>query len=225
MICECGKDFEQKEFILGGQSFKYPHICTECTLETQNKLEARAKAEREKEEAERAVMWIERSGIPKRYRDMTEFVPRNPSQNITWDFRRSLIFSGGTGNGKTMLACYIALCGIRMYRKTARYTTHADMISLIKSTWSSKIVSEEQIVSDLVSCDVLILDEIDKQPYTEYLFRVLDGRYNEERPTIIIGNATGDQIKQVLGEALVSRLRQQGAAFKQFAKIDYRNEN
>ena len=51
-----------------------------------------------------------------------------------------------------------------------------DMISKIKDSWYSKITCEEAVIRELIECDILIIDELDKQPYTDYLFRVLNGR-------------------------------------------------
>jgi len=221
---KCNTPFDQKEIAIGNITMQYPYECTKCALETTKRLEDEAKATQDAEEASRVDLWIKNAGIPLRYKNLTSFSPKNKTQSISWDFRRNLIFFGGTGAGKTHIACFIAIAGIKHYRKTARYTTHAEMIRRIKGTWSSKSISEESVINDLIGCDVLIIDEIDKQEYTQYLFQIMDGRYNAMLPTIIIGNATIDAIKSILGDAIVSRLREQGVSARAFEAVDYRDK-
>ena len=83
-------------------------------------------------------------------------------------------------------------------------------------------MSENEIMKELSTTDILIIDEIDKQEYTNQLFQIMDGRYANQKPTIIIGNATIDEVKAILGDALNSRLREFGAVIKPFSKCDYR---
>ena len=223
MICQkCNYEYNTIEQEIGGSVYIFPMSCPECDKAFRMKLEAETKANNEKAEAERINTWIKNAEIPPRYAVMREFTAKNQSQSLTWDFKKNLIFTGGTGAGKTTVACWLAIVSIIKYRKTARYKSYPDLLLSLDSNKFGKIVNTESVIQDCIECDILILDEIDKGVYSNYLFQIMNGRYNKQLPTIIIGNATIDEIKAIFGDALNSRLREQGAIVKGFASIDYR---
>lgn len=225
MICpKCNHEYETIEREIGGGVYTFPMSCPECDRVMRDRLEAETKAELVKQEAVRINLWIKNAEIPPRYAVMRECTPKNSTQELKWDFKKNLIFTGGTGAGKTTVACWIAIVGIIKYRKTARYKSYPDLLLSLDSNKFGKIVNTESVIQDCIECDILILDEIDKGVYSNYLFQIMNGRYNKQLPTIIIGNATIDEIKAIFGDALNSRLREQGTIVKGFASIDYRSE-
>lgn len=220
---KCGHEYETRVLtVINEVELIFPFDCPKCTQDEEKRTKQALEYEKIAKDRERVAEWILRANIPQIYAGMREYVPKADNQRLFWDFKKPLIFSGSTGSGKTMLACWLAIVGIAKYDKTARYFTHSGMVSRIKATWGSKYENEDTIINDCAKCDLLILDEMDKQEYTDYLFRVLDGRYQNQLPTILIANKTPDDIKQILGDALYSRLRGSNAIVKIFDNIDYR---
>ena len=221
MICpKCNHEYTQRDI---GNGLLIPVTCPECDRKFRAKMEAEAEQEKIRAENERILRWIKHSNIPPIYAAMRSYTPLNAVQAIEWDYKTPLLFIGGTGSGKTKRACWLAMFGIWKYNKTARYTLHSGLVSRIKASWNSKYETEDSVIRDFVDTDILILDEVDKQEYTEYLFRVLDGRYTANKPTILLSNGTGEEVKRILGDALYSRLTKgQGLKAYNFGNKDFR---
>ena len=63
-------------------------------------------------------------------------------------------------------------------------------------------------------CDLLIIDEVGVQRGSDFeketFFDVINERYENMRPTIILSNLTIEEIKVFLGERVFDRLRENG---------------
>lgn len=123
---------------------------------------------------------------------------------------RSLILLGNPGTGKTHLAC----ATLRVFRDqgyTGLYTTVERMIQMIRATWSSG-ESEAAVIRRFVDVDLLVLDEVGVQTGSDnekkLLFSVLNGRYENVKPTLLMGNETVAGFKAYLGERVIDRLRE-----------------
>lgn len=141
---------------------------------------------------------------------------------------RGLIFSGGTGTGKTRLAC--ALANNAMYHLVSvRYTTMAEMIAEVRSTYNGARpgVTEAMAVARFITgCDLLILDEIDifktdSQADMNLIYRIVDGRYQERRPIIALTNQIADGLDAFLGDRAAGRVRENSLVLS-FDWPDYR---
>jgi DNA replication protein DnaC len=124
-----------------------------------------------------------------------------------------LVLSGTVGTGKTHLALAIAQHVIS--NNTVFYTSAIDAIRSIRATWrlnSGK--SEAQALAEFTGVDLLIIDEIGVQYGTESeqmcLFDIIDKRYRDVKPTILISNLTKAELKGFLGERSFDRLREGG---------------
>jgi DNA replication protein DnaC len=127
---------------------------------------------------------------------------------------RCLVFSGKVGTGKTHLACAIAEALIRAEQRPY-YSTAAELIRLIRSAWRKDSEEDEsKILGRIQKIDLLILDEIgvkgggdaDVQQLTE----VIDLRYREIRPTLVVSNYSMEDMGKFLGERGVDRLKENG---------------
>jgi DNA replication protein DnaC len=127
---------------------------------------------------------------------------------------RSIMFLGSPGTGKTHLSVGIALEIMRDGR-TSVFTTASRLLRSIKDTYSKRSeVTESQAIAVFTTCDLLIVDEVGVQRGSEYekdmLFDVINERYENLRPTIILSNLTTEEIRAYLGDRVFDRLRENG---------------
>lgn len=129
----------------------------------------------------------------------------------TRDEGRNLLLIGGVGTGKTHLACSVARVFISS-GMSALYVRTGEMIDAVRETWGGQSrKSTRRIYRELADYDLLVIDELGRQAWTgdeqNILFKVLEGRNENLRPTILISNFSTEQIKELLGEAAYDRLR------------------
>lgn len=122
----------------------------------------------------------------------------------------SLVLSGKPGTGKSHLAGAVLhqLCD-----RDVRYITCMDMIRAVRDTWRKDSErSETQLLEYLESLDLLAIDELGMQYGTDgeqtIIFDVLDRRYREMHPVILITNQDRAGLTQFVGERVFDRLRE-----------------
>jgi DNA replication protein DnaC len=167
--------------------------------------ERRRAAQRELERA------VGRAGIPRRFRDRTfaSYQADTPAQRHALalcraysegfdEIRRKgscLLLVGGPGTGKTHLACAILSSVIRAGH-TGLFMSVSAALRLIREAYTPHARrSETESFALLTAPDLLVLDEVGLAVGSErnrraVLFDVLNTRYAEVRPTILIGNLT-----------------------------------
>lgn len=137
----------------------------------------------------------------------------------------ALIMIGITGTGKTLLACQLGQSLMAKAAKSVRYITAAGMISEIQATYGREGKSEEAEIMRFAQYDVLILDEIDairvKENASLLLTEIINRRYNENKPVIVISNQPFDNLAKFVGERVHSRLHE-SAFICDFNWGDYR---
>jgi DNA replication protein DnaC len=199
--------------------------------------EAAASAKRAEEEAaqvarreqERMEARINRAGIPFRYRskDFASFVADTDAKEralaIAMEFAQNydehmrkgtvIVFSGLPGTGKSHLAIAIALAV--MASRTALYTSAIDAVRMVRDTWRKGAEKTETEVLDMLSSlGLLILDEVGVQYGTDAeqvtLFDIIDKRYRDMMPMILLTNQNKAGMKQFLGDRSFDRLREGG---------------
>lgn len=184
------------------------------------------------------------SGIPARYRDATfdRYVIKDPDQAsvvsavrmfAAADVRawRSLVLYGSAGTGKTHLA--IAAANEMMSRGlTVKYVSCQSMVDrFVRSRSFSSDVTRESILEEMVAPDILVIDEIglagsvgvDDQMLAA-IYDVVNERYNEMRPVIICSNGTLSELRLVLGDRVIERLRENGGRFLKMDWVSFRKE-
>lgn len=125
-----------------------------------------------------------------------------------------LVMAGKVGTGKTHLAA--AMINIMVEKgRTCQLVKMSELIRNLKSTWSrSSEKSEAQLIDYYSKVSLLIIDEIGIQfgSDTEKLLlsEVIDNRYQDVLPTVLISNLDTDGIKGCIGDRSYDRLRQDG---------------
>ncbi|MEM9388725.1 MAG: ATP-binding protein [Pseudomonadota bacterium] len=142
------------------------------------------------------------------------------------DSGQCLLLTGGTGTGKTHLACRIARHCILPHRRSAMYITAMDAVRRFRDSWSTD-ESEGQVLRKFVEREMLVLDEVGVQRATDderlMLCEIIDARYRERRSTIVASNYPLADLATYLTDRGVSRLLENGASIP-FAWSDYRRK-
>jgi DNA replication protein DnaC len=138
---------------------------------------------------------------------------------------RCLIFSGNVGCGKTHLSCAILRWIVERpfvdtgtWRNAARhsvkYTTAAEVIGEIRSTWGKRELREADVFKSFARPHLLVLDEVGVQCGSKderrLLQQVIDHRYRDLRPTIVCSNLSKSEMSEFIGERGYDRLRENG---------------
>lgn len=221
-----------------------PFDCPGCRKEKKG-IEAK---EKEKQKRYENIEWnFLYSGIPKRYKGKTindvdcdyHSDPENRAlakQTLkiitkyieTFEDRfekgTSGFLSGACGTGKTMVACIVIDSVIRGGR-AGRYTTAWNLIQDIRKAYSTN-ESIQSIVKEFVSVDFLVIDEVGVQGGTNdervLLYQVIDGRYNEMKPTLLISNSKDPVADGYLDARTIDRLQEDGGFSISFEGDSYR---
>lgn len=113
------------------------------------------------------------------------------------------ICSAAKGSGKTMLACCLANEITKRYHGTVKFINVLDFLELIK-----KASTEGDNLQQLYEAGLLIIDDIGVQSSKEWsdsaLYRLINDRYVNKRPTIYTSNILIDQLK--MDERIIDRI-------------------
>lgn len=199
--------------------------CPSCLAEIdQRAIDAKAEIARRvaREDHTRALSTV---GVPSRFvgRTLANFKAETPEQqralSVASDFvvnwsemsRKGswLVFSGQPGTGKSHLA--IAILQALLPAHVGRYMTCLELIQTIRSAWrKDSEMSEMEVVAELAQVPLLVLDEIGVQNGTDsemlHLFDVLDKRYRDLMPTILLTNQNKEGFRQFVGERVYDRM-------------------
>lgn len=145
---------------------------------------------------------------------------------------RNLLMTGNVGTGKTHLACGIIQQLVRQENAVAVITTAAEIIRVFKRSMARDSgYTEGDVIDELASFDLLVIDEVGAQAGTAYelgmLHEVIDKRYQLVKPTVLVSNlpATSKQgadgkvapsLEQYIGARALDRLRENDALLAGF---------
>jgi DNA replication protein DnaC len=135
---------------------------------------------------------------------------------VDGNFETGLMMIGKNGTGKTMLAC-IVLQELIVYdpnnKRGYRYAEAIKIIRDIKDTWRKK-TSEQEAINKYIIPKVLVIDEIGMSygspTEKQFLTEIINDRYNKKLSTILAGNLTSIEIKEILGDRIFDRFCESG---------------
>lgn len=138
----------------------------------------------------------------------------------------NLIMAGSPGTGKTHLAIGIAHQVIAN-GYTAAFMTSMNAIRRVRETYRrDSDDTERAAIASLAAPDLLILDEVGVQLGTDAeritLFEIINARYEQMRPMILISNLDIEGVQEFLGRRSVDRLREGGGRAVVFDWASYR---
>lgn len=201
-------------------------VCAEAAKVAAGKQAIKEAAdERERVRAARTVARYGAAMIPPRFagKRLSDYVVTNEGQDKAlrlatrycerWEeclkLGRSLVFLGAPGTGKTHLAAGIAN-EILALGYTALFRSVPDAVGIIRQSYDGD-TTEAAAYARLIRPDLLILDEVGATRTTDHdmsvLFRILNSRYEAQRPTIAISNLKPEDFSALMGDRIVDRLR------------------
>lgn len=97
----------------------------------------------------------------------------------------SLLIWGDYGNGKSHLGAAVYNY-LHEQDYIVVFQSVPELLQRIRSTFGNSKETESEIMSALLRCDLLILDDIGAEKVTDWvqdaLFRIIDGRYRKNKP-------------------------------------------
>lgn len=222
-VCPEHGEFESRQMIHTGRGGIWSKCasCAEVARKAEeDRDEARKLANIERQHAER----LHFARIPARFIGRTfdtfkaEAEAQKHAQSVARDFAeqfadnhkhgRGLIFSGLPGTGKSHLAAAILQT---MLKRNVCYVTCLDMIREVRGAWrKDSDRSELEVLGTLGTLDLLVIDEVGVQYGTEgeqtIIFDILDRRYRDVLPTVILTNQDKAGFKTFIGERTFDRL-------------------
>lgn len=230
-VCdEHAKAKELREVKIGGSVIRSWWICSACEeLSSIEQTERQAQIEKERREADLSERTQNRqrlAEVPPRYNNASlgKFIADTPAQVQVLDtlqrfadsFGRepnSLVLCGRLGTGKTY-AGYALINHWALADRSSLCVTALGLVRKIRDTWKNDEVRESTVISKLVSTGLLVIDEVGVQSCTDnehaIIADILNQRYQNLKPTIVIGNLTMAEFSTVLGERAMDRFQEGG---------------
>lgn len=187
----------------------------EKAIESEKQNSPQAVEERKRKREERQLKNLRESGIGKRFHNVSiaSYKCDTPEQKnvlnivkqfITNPYGKSLLMLGSPGNGKTMLCAIICRYLGARYVKSSELKDELDYAR----SFNSKM-NPSEVIKKYAKIPVLIIDEVgacQSPGETEYLFRILNERYEEENPTVFVSNLCKKDFAEYAGKLILDRL-------------------
>jgi DNA replication protein DnaC len=124
----------------------------------------------------------------------------------------TLILTGPVGRGKTCEAigalrgCLLGSAS-RGRRMTWQYTSHTNLNAALRPSPNDEHL---EALEQACRVDLLVIDDMGAGQYTDWaadsLYRIVDTRWANERPMIVTSNLLGEELADLVGARIASRL-------------------
>jgi len=238
--CEKHGNYEAKCQEIFNDRFVLYEDCPTCIAEESKAFEAEKEKraalqaeERKQQEQERIDRQKRYAGVKARHQGSTfeNFEASTQQQSAaltkTRDFMQkvikreggNLVMCGRVGTGKTHLAAAMAHVMVERDR-ACKLIKLPELMRLIKGSWSGEGMSESELIDLCSKVELLIIDEVGVQygSDTEKLIvsEIIDNRYQDMLPTVLISNLDIQGIKSCIGERCYDRLKEDGGTVVAF---------
>lgn len=127
-----------------------------------------------------------------------------------------MILRGNPGTGKNHLSSAIMMQVMQAGRSAMRIKAQA----YLDAYWAQDFGERDRWMSRMARVDLLVIDEIGRasnsKAANDAFFRLLDERYENMRPTIVISNLDREGLRETLGPAAYDRLTEGGGNLVNF---------
>lgn len=108
-------------------------------------------------------------------------------------------YSGTKGSGKTRLAASIANELIENHNCRVKFSTSIQILNEITNTWNDRSLSENKLIHDLMSTEILIIDDFGAETLKDWknekFYEIINGRYVDKKITIFTSNMKLDDLQ------------------------------
>ncbi len=123
---------------------------------------------------------------------------------------KGLVLMGGRGTGKTHLTAAIA-AELMNQLYTVIFQPVPTLLKRIQATYRKSAEEHEgKLLSALTSCDLLILDDLGAEKWTEWmestLYTIIDERYRQMLPVVVTTNCSMEELENQIGGRSFDRL-------------------
>lgn len=138
----------------------------------------------------------------------------------------NILMFGNPGTGKNMLSACICQSLVGQ-GYSVLHTTALKLVRRIKESWGKgKDLTEQQAIDQFSKPDLLVIDEVGIQFGSDtekiLLFEVINERYENMRPTVVISNLTAAAVEEYLGSRVMDRFHEGKSAVLEFTWDSYR---
>ena len=125
----------------------------------------------------------------------------------------AMLLLGAPGVGKTHLGAAMVNRMIHQRQTAAAMYTPGEIVRWIRKTWRrDSEVDEDFVLTELTRPVLLVLDEVGVGVATEgeqrHLFEVIDARYAQRRPVVVLSNLLTAQVREAIGDRSYDRIRE-----------------
>jgi len=221
-VCEqCGRPIMESVVFIFNRTMAFKIMCP-CIRAEIRKRDAELAARQKRLKLERL---FHQSRLGEKFREATFERYETNEKNIdiytklkdfAYNFEsnrdKSIILSGKPGTGKTNLASsivnHLVKSGI-----SAIFVVVPDLLTQIRDSFNNPEVTEQQIMNGLLSCELLVLDDIGVERHksrddwaSEKLYQIINSRYTNKKSTVFTTNCGWEELFVKLGARTTTRI-------------------